>query len=366
MTINVQKELLLDKLNLVARFTSNRLASSTALQGVLIKTDDVNVHLYSTNLTTYFHTSFPYTEKEPIQVIIEPRKIIEFLNLLNPGLITFEIKDKQVTIIQDKTKGSFPVMSAEEFPLPPAIVDNEQKMDCKFFLDNLPLLLFTASSDDTRPVLTGINFVNAESELLMVATDGFRLSMIKKKTMGEIPSMIVPSDFLQEVIKSMKEVKEIGFAFSREEKIVKFTVGNDEYYSRLIEGEFPPFERVLLTETKTKVTVDRSELLRNVKLISIFARDFSNVIICEFTKDGLSIKPKKEANQENTAFQEIELEGEDQKIAFNFKFLLDLLNHLDEKTVTIEILRADAPVAFKLQKNKDFLHIIMPVRIQEE
>jgi DNA polymerase-3 subunit beta len=300
-----------------------------------------------------------------MQVIVEPRKIIEFLNLLSSGEITLEISTNKITIVQDKTKGSFPVMSAEEFPLPPAITDKEQKMDSKFFTDNLPLLLFTASQDETRPVLTGINFVNAENELLMVATDGFRLSLMKQKTMGEIPSMIIPSDFLEEVLKSVKEVKQVGFAFSREEKIVKFTIENDEYYSRLIEGDFPAFERVLLTDSKTKVKIDRAELLRNVKLISIFARDFSKVVICEFTKTGLSIRPKKEANEENTAFMEIELEGEDQKIAFNYQFLQDLLNHISDKTINIEILRSDAPVAFKLEKNPSFLHIIMPVRVQE-
>jgi DNA polymerase III subunit beta len=365
MNINVQKDLLLEKLNLVTRFTSNRLASSTALQGVLLKTDDEKVHLYSTNLSTYFHTSFPYTEKEPQQVIIDPKKVIEFLNLLNPGAVTLEIKEKQITVVQGKTKGSFPLIEADEFPLPPNITDVEQKMNSSFFLENLPLLLFTASSDETRPVLTGINFVNAEGELLLVSTDGFRLSLIKQKNMGEMPSMIIPSDFLQEVLRSIKDIKEVGFAFSKTEKMVKFGVGSDEYYSRLIDGEFPPFERVLLTESKTKITVDRSELLRNVKLISIFARDFSSVIICEFTKDGLVITPKKEANSENKAFQEIEMEGEDQKVAFNFKFLLDLLNHVSEKKIMLEILRADAPVAFKLEKNPAFLHIIMPVRIQE-
>jgi DNA polymerase-3 subunit beta len=365
MKINVQKDILLEKLNLVSRFTSNRLAASTALQGILIKTDDIHVHLYSTNLSTYFHTSFPYTEKEPIQIIVEPRKVIEFLNFLAPGEVTLELSEKQITIMQDKTKGTFPVMVADEFPMPPSISEQEQKLESKFFADNLPFLLFTASQDETRPVLTGINFVNAESELVMVSTDGFRLSLIKQKAMGEIPSMIIPSEFLDEILKSMKDVKEVGFSFSREEKAVKFTIGGDEYYSRLIEGDFPPFERVLLNDSKTKIKVDRAELLRNVKLISIFARDFSNVIICEFTKSGLTIRPKKEANEENTAFQEIQLEGEDQKVAFNFKFLLDVLNHTSEKEIMIEILRPDAPIAFKLEKNPNFLHIIMPVRVQE-
>ena len=365
MTINVQRDLLLEKLQLVARFTSNRLASSTALQGVLLKTDDTHVHLYSTNLSTYFHTSFAYSEKEPLQIILEPRKIIEFLNLLNPGEVALEIKEKQIALSQNKTKGSFPVISAEDFPMPPSMVDNEQKIASKFLLDNLSLLLFTASSDESRPVLTGIDFVNTEGELLMVATDGFRLSMIKQKNKVEMPSMIIPSDFLEEVLKSLKDVREVGFYFSKEEKIVKFVIGQDEYYSRLIEGEFPSLDRIINTDSKTKVKVDKAELQRNVKLISIFARDFSNVIICTFTKEGLSIQPKKEANEENTAFQEIDFEGEDQKIAFNYKFMLDLLNHIEDKEITIEVLRSDAPVAFKLEKNPAFLHIIMPVRIQE-
>lgn len=364
MKINVPKDILLEKLNLSSHFVSNRLTSSTVLQGVLIKSDTKAIHLYSTNLTTYYHTIIA-EKTDAFEIIVEPKKIIEFLNLLNPGVIDIEVKEKELVISQEKTKGSFPLMTKEEFPVPPSITEPAEKLESSFFLKQMPLVLFAASSDETRPSLTGINFVQQEEELLMVSTDGFRLSFIKSKRKEELPSMIVPAEFLEEVMRNVKEKEEVLFSYSKAEKMVKFVVSDNDFYSRLIEGEFPPFEKVIPAETKTKVTIDKTEFLRNVKLISVFARDFSNVVICEFKKEGMSIRPKKEANEENTAFQEVEFEGEDQKVAFNFRFLLDLLNHIDGKSVIVEILRSDAPVMFKLPENKNFLHIIMPVRIQE-
>lgn len=256
-------------------------------------------------------------------------------------------------------------MVTEEFPMPPAIQEKEQRIESSFLTKHLPLVLFTASTDEARPVLTGVNFVSSDEELLIVATDGFRLSIIKEKSKGQIPSMIIPADFLQEILRSIKEVKEVGFAFSHEEKIVRFKIEDDEFYSRLIEGEFPPFERVIPTETKTKVSLDKAEFLRNIKLISVFARDYSNVVVCEFKQDGLTVRPKKENSEENRAFEEITIDGEDQSVAFNFKYVMDFLNHMEGKNINVEILRSEAPVVFKMKENPAFLHIIMPVRIQE-
>jgi len=365
MKINLKKDQLLEKLQLASHFTSNKLSTSQALQNILLKATDNKLHIYSTNLNTYFHTKIPLKEDMKFQVLVDPKKIIEFLSLIASGPVILEVKEKQVTITSEKSKGNFPVSVTVDFPLPPEITEKGQKLDSSFLVKNLPLLLFTASRDESRAILTGINFLNSGNELLLVATDGFRLSLVKEKATQNIPSMIIPAEFLDEVMKNLKGEKEVVFTYSDKEKLVKFVVGDNEFYSRLIEGDFPPFEKVLLTESKTQVTLDKAEFLRNTKLISIFAHEFSNVVICDFKKDGLSIKPKKEANDENSSFQEITIEGDDQKVAFNFRYLLDILNHIEEKNVLVSILRPDAPVAFKLEKNPKFLHIIMPVRIQE-
>lgn len=365
MKINVLKDQLQERMSLASRFTSSKLASVTTLQGVLIKGEKKKIHFYSTDLSSYFHTTLPIELDELFQIIIEPKKLLEFLQFLQPGKVEIEIKEKQVVITQDKTKGNFPLIIAQDFPLPPLVKDNIQKIEVSFLKKYLPLVLFAASSDETRPALTGVNFVVSDEDLLIVATDGFRLSLIKTKRTIDVPSMLVPGDFLRELTRFVKDEKEVSFSYLPDEKMVFFKVGESEFYSRLIEGEFPPYERVIPAESKTTAIVEKEELLRNIKLISVFARDYSNVVVCEFRKDGLYVRPKKESNEDNSAFQEIQLKGEDQKIAFNYRFVLDLLNTIDGKTLEVDILRSDAPIVFKLEKNDQFLHIIMPVRIQE-
>src|SRR3989338_11567888 len=174
MKINIPKDSFTEKLTLASRFVSSKLVSSTILQGVFLEGKENKIHIYSTNLTAYFHTEIPYKENEPFKAIIEPKKTLEFLHFLKPMLLMLDITDKQLTISQDKTKGSFPLMVAEDFPLPPTIEEKEHLIDSNFFLKHLPLVTFAASTDDSRPVLTGVNFMQSEEELLLVATDGFR------------------------------------------------------------------------------------------------------------------------------------------------------------------------------------------------
>ena len=365
MKINLSRDTILEKLSLAMRFTSSRLGSVAALQGVLLLGEKTKLHFYSTNLSSYFHTSIKIEGADSLRAIIDAKKVTEFLNLLPGGKIEMEINDKEITFHQEKTRGSFPLMKLEDFPLPPEIKGSEEKIDNAVLKKNLALILFTASKDETRPVLSGVNFLNIDEQTYVVTTDGFRLSLMKTKKIKGLPNMLVPAEFLNEIIHHVSEEKDLVFGFSPDEKMVSFRIGENDFYSRLIEGEFPPFEKVIPGETQTKVVLDKDEFLRNIKLVSVFARDYSNIVICDFKKGELSLRPKTDTGGENTTAQEIQLDGEAQKIAFNYRFLLDFLNNVDSKKICIEILRPDAPVVFKKEGVPDFLHIIMPVRIQE-
>ncbi len=365
MKLTLERDMFLQKIQIASRFVSDKLNASSALQGIYIKSAPEKIDLYATNLNMYYHTTIPIAVDEEIQSIIEPKKIIEFMQLLQPGSVDIVFEDTQITISQGKTKGIFPVIVSEEFPLPPDLLEERQTINSKFLLDNLPFILFTASTDDARPVLTGINFVVTDDELLIVSTDGFRLSMLKEKSKGTFSSMIIPAEFLRELIRNMTEKTDVTFVHSKKENIVLFSANEDLYYTRLIDGEFPPFEKVIPAEKTTTVVLKKEDLLRNTKLISIFAREYSNVIIYEFTKEGLILRPKKEANKENTTSQDIQHEGENHSVAFNYRYVLDFLNHTKSPEIIVEILRGDAPIVFKEKNNENFIHIIMPVRIQE-
>ncbi len=365
MKISFQRDILLENLFFSSHFTSSRLSSLIALQGTLIKNEKGIIHFYSTNLSSYYHSSIKSNEKESFEIVVEPKKIIEFLSLLSEGEIEMEVKEKQIMIVQGKTRGEFPLIVSKDFPLPPIVEEKPQKIKADFFLKNLPLILFSASSDETRPVLTGVNLVSQEEELLLVTTDGFRLSLLKLKKEIELPSMIIPSGFLLETLPFLKNEKEVELKYSAKEKLINLTIGKYDLYSRLVEGEYPPFEKVIPADKKTTVETDRDELLRNIKLISIFARDVSNIVIIQVAKDAIQLKPKAEVGEHNSTQQDAEIHGDEQKVAFNYKFLLELLNHLEAKKISIELLRSDSPVVFKSDKYPNFLHIIMPVRIQE-
>ena len=365
MQITTKRDDLLTAINHASRFTSSRVGSTAGLQGILFDNKKGRLHIYSTNLNTFFHTEISSSEQEEIRFLLDPHKILEFIPLLNSGEVDLLVEKEKIIISQKKTKGSFSFLSHTDFPTPPTIKGEGQLIEVKRLEEIISLVLFSASRDLSRPVLSGINFVEKEGEMDVVATDGFRLSLFHMKNDLNIKSMLIPADFLLELMRNIKEKKSVTMNYLETEKMVYFKAGEDEYFTRLIEGEFPPYERVIPVEKKTTATIDKEDLIRNVKLISVFARDFSSIIICQFKKGELVLSPKIEGGAENSTTQEINLEGEEMKIAFNFKFLLEFLNTVNEEQITIELLRPDAPVVLKTKKEKDYLHIIMPVRIQE-
>jgi len=365
MQITTNKEKLLKALTQASRFTSSRVGSTAGLQGVLFVNKEKKLHVYSTNLNTFFHTALDSQEDEEKKFLLDPHKTTEFISLLNEGDVVLLVEKDKILISQKKTKGTFPFLSHSDFPTPPEVQGDGQIINVKKFEEILSLVLFSASRDLSRPVLSGINFVEKEGDMDVVATDGFRLSLFHMKNDLKIKSMLIPADFLLELMRNIKDKKEIIMNYLNAEKMVYFKTENDEYYTRLIEGDFPPYERVIPIEKKTTATIEKADLIRNVKLISVFARDFSSIIICQFKKGELILSPKIEGGVENTTTQEIEFEGEEMKVAFNFKFLLEFLNTVNEDKIIIELLRPDAPVVLKTQKEKEYLHIIMPVRIQE-
>ncbi len=365
MRITTNKEKLLKAITQASRFTSSRVGATAGLQGILFLNKKGKLGIYSTNLNTFFHTVLESGEEEEIRFLLDPHKITEFVSLLNDGeIVLFPEKDR-ILVSQKKTKGTFSLLPNSDFPTPPLVEGEGQVIEVRKFEELISLVLFSASRDLSRPVLSGINFVEKDGDMDVVTTDGFRLSLFHLKNELKMKSMLIPADFLLELIRNIKEKKTITMNYLDKEKMVYFKTEDDEYYTRLIEGDFPPYERVIPVEKKTTATIEKNELIRNVKLISVFARDFSSIIICQFKKGELVLSPKIEGGADNSTTQEIEFEGEEMKVAFNFKFLLEFLNTVNEDKVIIELLRPDAPVVLKTTKEKDYLHIIMPVRIQE-
>ncbi len=367
MKFTILKDILEEKMSYAARFTLSKISSVPLLQGGRLDIKDDSLEITTTNLNEFFYTILKIEAKGTSSVIIDLKKIIEFLSFLPSGKIEVEIKENQLIIQNDKTRGAFNTADAADFPTLPQIEGKKHSLKKTFLNKHLPLILFAAAGDETRPILTGVNFKQESDHLYIVATDGFRLSLITEKDKESFStSVVISARVLGEVIRLLGKNEEVEMVVSNEEKMIKFTIGDINIYTRAVEGDFPPFQRVIPETFKTKLILDKEEFLRNIKLASVFARELSNVIIFQIKKDGLYIRPKTKKNEDTEIYQGVEFEGEEQTISFNYKFILDFLNNVNTKKIIFEMTEKNAPGVFKISDNKNFLHVIMPVRTDDE
>ncbi len=360
----IDRDVFVETLTLATKFCSTRSLATQALQGVCLKLEKDSLGVFATNLNTYFHTKLTIKTDVQQQLVVDPRKVIEFLNLLQPGEVELEAQTNKLVCKQGRAKGAFEVVDAQDFPALPNILVDGREIQIEAVEQVIPFVAFAASKDETRPALTAIKFEQKDAKQALVSTDGFRLSLaqLDKQLISE--EALVPADFLQEVLRSSKNDQTLKLALSQEEKTLKITAGKKEFYTRLISEQFPLYEKVIPSANVTKVTVSTQELARAVKLVSIFARDTSNIIVVGVEKDTLNVQPKQDQASEAGTSIEASVVGEQMKLAFNYKFLLDYLQHIQSKQVIMELLRPDAPVVFRQEGVENQLHIIMPVRIQ--
>ena len=228
-------------------------------------------------------------------------------------------------------------------------------------------MAFAAATDEGRPLLTGIRIKKEEGGVVFAATDGYRLSVAKANmTLGFDADLVVPGRALLEVVKISSEDKsgkEITIAQTEDGQLV-FGMGDIEIHTRLIDGEYPNFEKIIPKSFATRALIDREKLLRAVKSAAVFARDNANIIRFHLENQTLVVSANTPQVGENTIEVEAKIDGEGGDVAFNSRFLLDFLNNFSEDEVLFEMTGSLNPGVFKPVSDEDYLHIIMPVRVQ--
>lgn len=367
MEFSIQTNKLKDVLSLASRFCLSKLSSIPSLQGGLLCIGTRELEVITTNLNDFFYTRIPIKREGKEEVgVVDIKKIVEFLNFVHEEKVTIRIDEHKLFIKTGKTEGSFTFLSSQDFPQVPKVEGVKTVLKNAFLKKKLPFVLFSAAKDETRPILTGIHFSQKNNDNFIVSTDGFRLSLVSEKKEKTELTMTLSALVLGEIVRLVEE-EDVDMFFSETEKIVRFVCGDKEIYTRLIEGEFPAFERVLPSQFKTRIVVDREEFERNIKLASVFARDTSSTIIFEIVKKTLRIRPRAAQGDSVVVDQDVEeIEGEDKKIAFNYRFVVDFLNNTSSKKIIFEATESTSPGVFKLDNNEDFTHIIMPIRIEED
>jgi len=374
MKIQIFQENLNKGLNIASRTISSK-AQLPILSNVLFKTDQNRLQISATNLETGLVIWLGAKVEKEGEITIPAKILTEVIASLPTGKIDLELKENTLEISTDGYQASFNGVPSAEFPKLPAFSqENLFSLPSEKLLEAINQVAFAAATDEGRPVLTGVLFKLEEKTLSLVATDGYRLSLktiLLTTPVKEKVNLLLPAKSLMEVARIIADTKadkqsSVQMGFTKEQNQVVFVFPEMVLFSRIIEGEFPDYEKIIPQEAKTKLFLDRENFSQVVKVVSIFARDSANIIRFKITASFVEMSANSPQVGENKSSLEAKLEGEEGEIAFNFRFLQNFLAAVSSSEVCFEMSGSLNPGVFRPIGDNSFLHIIMPVRLQTE
>ena len=366
MKASVLKENLKTATNIASRFISAK-AQLPILSNFLIKANKNKIQLLATNLETSVSISVGAKVEEEGEIAVSGKALNDLISNLTSNSVDLIAIKEQLNVSSNNFNSNILGSVSTEFPsLPFKSLDGAISIDHSLFTKALNKVLFAASFDETRPVLTGILFEFSGKNLTLVATDGFRLSSytVTLNSEVEMSTFIVPRNVLLEISKS-QSASEVKVSFDKENNFAVFEVNDIVFSSRIIEGTYPDYKRIVPASFVSEIIVEKELFDKSVKLASVFARESSNIIKFQIDSNNLIIKAESSAsgNQENSLeIKNTQISGGVFEIMFNYKFIEDLIKVIQSDFINISFSGNNTAAKFFEESDNNFLHLIMPIK----
>jgi DNA polymerase-3 subunit beta len=375
MKVSLMQENLAKALTHINKAVSNR-PNIPVLANVLIEAQKGMIKLSSTNLEMGISMWIGANISEEGKLTVSAKLLSDFVSSLKPGKIDMFQKDNLLEVNSVDNKAEFYIIPADDFPkVPEAEGQNIIELNAFQFADAISQTAFAAGTDDSRPVLTGILMIGHDMQLTMVGVDGFRLSrkILKLEKSVKIDDFkeIVPAKTLKEMEAILRDVatdKDVVKIYSLGEKNqLLFKIGDLELSTRLIEGEYPDYEKILPKEKSLRIEINKEELANMLKVVTIFARN----VIGNKTRFKVDVTAKTlsmsanvvDIGKNDSTIQLKEIEGDDLETGFNVKFLMDVVNVIKSEKIFFEANGPVSPGVFINPDDESFVHVVMPMRL---
>jgi DNA polymerase-3 subunit beta len=301
------------------------------------------------------------------KVTAPARLLLDFSQSITGTSLNLKLEKENLLVESGTTKASMATIDAGEFP---QIKEFEPKEEFEIagndLLKSLANVSFCAATEEGRPILTGVLLRSQGSNLEAVATDGYRLGASKASAKGQLPSIVVPAKSMLESAKAFanEEDETISLAVNAEGSQARLRSKNLSITTRSLEGSYPNYEAILPNSFLSEATLDRKELIEAIKLVALFSRDIGNVVRLETDKKSLQLKANTAQVGEADTQLSAKSEGENLATAFNSRFLLEALNGLSGKSVTLSFSGVTSAARIQDEGEKDLFYIVMPVKMQ--
>jgi DNA polymerase-3 subunit beta len=381
MKISCLQENLSRGLAVVGRAVASR-ATLPVTQNVLLSVDQSMLKLSATNLEIAMTTWVGAMIEEEGSITVPARLLTEFVNSLPNDKIHLELDEGSglLHISSGNSDAHINITDAAEFPPIPTVDDGvAAEVDPLVLKSAITRVAFAAATEESRPVLTGVEVKLDESTFTMAAADGFRLAVQNGTLLKAVPdevSVIIPARTMNELNRLIGDREEpVEILMTPEKGQVMFRVGGGdtvEIVSQLLQGTFPNYEQLIPQSYTTRAVMDLPTVLRAARTASIFARDGSNIIRMHLMPAAADTEPPKveisarseEVGDNQDVVDLDEIEGEEGKIAFNSRYLLDVLAVLEKGKVALETTTSSSPGVFKPTDSEDYIHVVMPMFVQ--
>ncbi len=372
MKLTILQSDLLPALQAVSRSIGVR-SSLPVLGNVLLGTDAGQLKLSATNLEIGVIKKISAQVADDGEVTVPAKTFLELVTSLSGVKIELESDGEQLKISAPHFSANLNGIPASEFPEIPLSSERSLTLSGKLLVESLPQISFSAAADDGRPILTGILTEINGGMLELVATDGFRLAHkkaeVKISSSAKVFKALIPKRTFEEVVRLInEELKEedqpIEISTSENQNQIIFSIGDTKLSSRLIEGQFPAWEKIIPESFVNKTIVDRGELAKAVKVASVFSRtDNANIVKLQVLPNLIKISSQARELGEQISEVEAKTEGEEVTIAFNSKFLNDSLQNVDSAQIIMQFSGNLSPALVRPIEDNGLEHIIMPVRL---
>jgi DNA polymerase-3 subunit beta len=364
-------------ISIVSRVVSTR-AVLPVLSNILMATDEGRLKLAATDLSTSITCWIGAKVEEDGAITIPARLLSDFVSSLPPAQIQMELvtRTKSLHLKCAQFEADIHGIDAQDFPLIPTDVSDHKIEIPPAALRQMieQVTLAAAPAEEGRLVLTGALAEFQGSQLTMVAADGFRLSLRRAQLSEEVPEpldVIIPARALRELARvSVEEEDPVQIIVTPNRNQVLFRLSNVEIISQLIEGKFPDYNQIIPSSYGTRVVVNTHDLMRAVRISVLFSRDVANIVRLEIipgselTPGRLRVESTAEVGQ-NVGDLDASVEGEQMEIAFNGRYLIDMLNVIGTEQVVLEATNPSRPGILKPVGDDNLIYVIMPMHIKK-
>ncbi|MEK3979442.1 DNA polymerase III subunit beta [Psychrobacillus sp. FSL K6-2836] len=376
MKFEVMRDSLLEGLSDVIKAVSSK-TTIPILTGLKLEVTNKGLYITGSDSDITIQTFIPVEKngeqiisiKETGSIVLQARVFNEIVRKLPTNDVEIEVTNQfQTHIRSGKSEFNLIGLDATEYPLLPEIEEERQFFIASDLLKSIiKETVFAVSTSESRPVLTGVNWQVKEGELHCVATDSHRLAK-RKTVIKDLPeeeySIVIPGKSLNELNKILEETSsEVAIVMTQQQ--ILFKTGDVLFYSRLLEGNYPDTSRLIPSESKTTILVNSKSLLQAIDRASLLAREERNNVVRFSTLGNGFVEVSSNSPEIGNVEEQIqaeEIDGEELKISFSAKYMMDALKAIDGQDVKILFTGAMRPFILKSVHDDSILQLILPVR----